>query len=75
MYETITNAGLRQQKFPNGGERSTPNVPDVNQNSELRNVNSTDVRTIFPNVSKSVLRSPKRSQCEFTLMTMCVRLY
>ena len=44
------------------GKRSTPNVPDVNQNSKLGNVNSTDVWTIFPNVSKSRLRSPKRSQ-------------
>ena len=34
-------------KFPNGGKRSTPNVPDVNQHSELGNVNSTDVWTIF----------------------------
>ena len=57
------------EKFPNGGERSTPNVPDVNQNSELGNVNSTDVWTILSNVSKSELynvRSPKRSQCEST---------
>ena len=39
---------------------------DVNQNAELGNVNSTDVWTILSNVSKSGLRSPKRSQCEST---------
>ena len=55
------------KKFPSGGEPSTPNVSDVSQNSELGNVNSTDVWTIFPNVSKSGLCSPKRSQCESTL--------
>ena len=29
---TLGTVRLRQQKFPNGGERSTPNFPDVKRN-------------------------------------------